>query len=307
MSSRPIPNVAVLLTATILLLLTAFELSFAVTASNAQSNTPTPSPIRDFGPTPQFHLTPSPTPHLMETDVQTAETCVPISEDDPPQPAEDFLYIQNDPERHVYPVNVLAFLNAGGSVDTIIDLLPTVGTVYGPYMSQVVVQDVVGDAVPEIFLAVTIPILMGGEYGDSFLFMLECVDAEYTSTYLFIRRGGGPRSEGLYQGGGVRIVAIDDWNANGRPEIFYGVNWYWSFSDRYYVEYGLFEFDDDGETTIPLFYVDDPFSDNDYLVTGSDISDIQFRDDDEDGIYDILIGSHVFAWNGQYFVAKETD
>lgn len=149
------------------------------------------------------------------------------------------------------------YLNEGGSTGELAKMLLERGNAFGPDLSQLVVQDVTGDGIPEIFMAVTSAYTESG-FGESQLDMFQCVGGQYALTLLFRRAGAGSRADGLYGGGGVRILRIQDLNGNGIPEVLFSTNWQISsstYSEIYVYEWqgmefrSLVEFNNDlGET-----------------------------------------------------------
>lgn len=176
------------------------------------SPTETSAPI----PTMSLPLTPSPTPFIRQNHPAN-RGCLPASMGTPPSGAiEALVYLLNDDP-------LLDFFNQGGTIETLRATLDTAGNQIGPYLSQVIAQDVTGDAIPEIFVAIT-DAIVSVNYGESHLIMFQCVDNTYQETILFRRAGAGSRAEGLYTGGGVHILSIADLNSDDTMDLVFEVD-----------------------------------------------------------------------------------
>ena len=189
------------------------------------------------------------------------------------------------------------YLNNGGSISELITILAERGNTLGPHLSQIITQDVTRNGVPDIFIALTIAYSAFGD-GETHLLMFRCVNKQYTSTILFRRAGAGSRAEGLYRGGGARILRIQDLNRNNIPDILFSANWdyeFGTFSEIYLIEWqgtefrSLIEFDNElGETQYHI----NTESDRCFIV----------EDIDGDGIFELIPeDGAVYVWNGAVY------
>lgn len=209
------------------------------------------------------------------------------------------------------PETVTDYLNAGGEIDRLREMLAMYTVSEKPLISQLTVVDMTGDGEPEIFLAMTYGYYGDTGAGESFLAMSRCEDGLYTHTTQFIRAGAGIRSEGLYTGGGMRILYVGDLNANGKVDMLQAVGWeidlYGDGETFLASEYYLVEYDPGTDEFISLF---PPVPEDAYrvytTVTGEAVS-AEVIDLDEDGIQEVIIDGTIYRWDSEVLTYVPND
>jgi hypothetical protein len=249
-------------------------------------------------PTMTLPLTPSPTPFVTD-DAIGNQRCLMASWNDDPLPDVPIDALVN--RLDIEPL--LDFFNHGGQAETLRTALSQSRNQMGPYLSQVIEQDITGDAIPEIFVAVTRALTSGG-YGESRLLMLQCVDGSYQEWLLFLRAGAGQRGEGLYSGGGAHILSIADLNSNGARELVFTVDWsdeYGEFAEVYVLEW------QDG-TFHPIVEYQDDLQGTIHFIRSYSVGSFSFIDSDGDGLYELVVDGITYRWDGEVYRADgETD
>ncbi|NJL92285.1 MAG: hypothetical protein HC915_00465 [Anaerolineae bacterium] len=273
-----------------LVLVTLLSLGWnEVGLSLAQSPSASPRPTLSSTPTPIL-------PPGAAAPPASSAGCIPQARPNPPLP---------DLERYALD-GVLDYLNTGGSPAVLAAALADYHTSLGPILSQWETLDLEGDGQPEFLVSITLPTFAGygaGDFGDTFMALFRCVPGEdpYQAHLLFLRTGAGSRSEGLYAGGGARLAAWGDFNANGLPDLLVAVSWDFLEYGRY-VEYYLSEFDPAASTLTPLF---PPVPENAYrvytTVTATDPSALQLVDVEQDGLAEIQIENQLYRWDGEHY------
>ena len=257
--------------------------------SKAQISDTTPSPAT------RSVLTPSPTPLVIQ-DVRATQRCVsaPNVDATSPNDAIDVLVhlLNTEP--------LLDFFNRGGTVEALRTALDTAGNMVGPYLSQVIEQDITDDAIPEVFLAITDAIGSAG-YGESHLIMFQCVESRYKEMILFQRAGAGSRAEGLYTGGGVHILSIADLNGNGAMDLVFEVDWSDDYGD--YAEYYVLEWRDDNFHTILEYQ--DALHETRNFIQSQTIGDVALINLNGDSRYALVVDGVSYRWDGEVYKADE--
>jgi hypothetical protein len=113
---------------------------------------------------------------------------------------------------------ISAYLNAGGAVEPLEGLLTGIQTGSSEKIkAQVIEKDLTGDGCADVLVGLALPSVPG--YGDAILAVYACQGDRYLRHGIFGRVGAGGRGEGLYDGGGARVLEVSDLNADGVPEI----------------------------------------------------------------------------------------
>lgn len=121
------------------------------------------------------------------------------------------------------PDAVLAYLNHGGDPALIVERLPIQGHA-ADVRTQVVQAALTGSPSPDILLALTIADdTPARTNGDSTLVAFVCQGQKYAAQALFLHAGAGIASEGLFAGGGARVLGVLDVNGNHTPDVVFGV------------------------------------------------------------------------------------
>ncbi len=216
---------------------------------------------------------------------------------------------------------ILAYLNARGSADGLEANLETLsGTLMAdapaePFLASVVTQDVTGDTTPDVILGLTLP--YGYGYGAAAIYFFYCQEGQYVSVPWFIREGAGDRAEGLYSGGGARIMAVQDMNLNGVPEIVMAV--YWTDQKEFYIA------EWDGAKFASLIRRLDPVLLEEFANLTVYDGDVTIADVDRDGTFELVANHRIgpsiiplevpiperdrtetWAWNGYLFALART-
>lgn len=248
---------------------------------------------------PTYQMGATPTPMLAEM-VEAGGTCVPLSQEDVPF-TEEFYDTPDSLQEQL-----LVYLNAGGSLENLDAVLSqqvvTFSEFISPYLWQIVTQDVTGDTIPEIFVALTIPVIPG--HGDSYLFVFTCADDHYEPAGMWGRGGAGVSGEGIYEGGGTRVIAVQDLNDNGSIDLLFKIGWLWNFGDgdRPYTEYYLLEWRDAEWTS--LVEEMGELGETQYFIASHTYEDLQILDPDGDNVYEIVVDGQTYRWDGEIYVAE---
>ena len=142
-------------------------------------------------------------------------TCLPVDDSIAISPA---IFQRSDFEEAI-----LAYLNSGGAPDALAVALGSSQSSAQPILLQVASRDITTNGIPDILVTVTIPYAAGD--GETHVLFYTCAGGRYTNQILFRRAGAGSRAEGLYAGGGARLLSLRDLNQNGLPDILFAVNW----------------------------------------------------------------------------------
>lgn len=275
--------------------------SSAVAVSFAQTTASTPTAPEDLTPTivwvSTFEIGPTPTPALAE-ESEAEGSCVPPSQSEVDLPEEIWGPTDDMTER------LLTYFNAGGSLEGIEETLRNqVFAFYEfrmSYLWQLVEQDVTGDSVPEIFVAITLPITP--TYGNAYLFMFTCESDHYEARILWAHGGAGSAGEGLYDGGGTRVISVQDLNNNGYREVLFRIGWLWRLTDRDidFAEYYLLEWRED--EWVSLHEEINELGEIQFYIPGETIGGLEIVDQDDDGVFEIVIDGQPYRWDGEMYV-----
>jgi hypothetical protein len=259
------------------------------TPSPAPTPTPTWTATATPVPTPPPTATPGPTvpPILRVEGVATDGTCMPL--DEATTIAAQAL---REPD---FEEAIGAYLNDGGSIGGLVEALGEASTGHAVRI-QIVGQDVTGEQVPDLLLAITRPYT--AEDGEAHLLFYACVGGRYEGEVLFRRAGAGSRAAGLYAGGGVAVEHVGDLNGNGRTDVFHGVYW------PGYAEYYLLEWN--GGQFVPLIEHRDVLGYTRYRIEAAG-QEVAIVDLEGDGAYEIAVGARegevveetvIWRWDG---------
>jgi len=261
------------------------EIQTTTDASTAE-DTSTQPPSHPYE-TPTLALTPPTDFDNPAKQTETANTCVPIVSGIS-LPEDIFL----NPE---FETVFESYLNAGGSIR---ELPAAIKVVEGGTEAkiQVISADLGEDNTPDVFLSVTLP--YGNGDGETHLLFFQCKNGSYQGQVLFRRAGAGSLSDGLYDGGGARVVNIKDFNNDGKIDVMISVNW------KDYKEYYLVTYD--GTQFNNLLSYRDELGERVKKIRLLD-GDLKIVDIDGDGIYEIVTYGadgkvqQVWRWDGKYY------
>jgi hypothetical protein len=187
--------------------------------------------------------------------------------------------------------SISAYLNAGGEIDRLKGQIAGIQTGSAEQITaQVLEQDVTGDGCTDVIVSLALPTLPG--YGDAILAVYACQGDRYVRHSLFGRVGAGSRGEGLYDGGGARIVQVQDLNADSVPEILFFVA---SLGELYIAAWNGTEFSSlvEGydELGNPQSYI--PAREGTFAI----------RDVDDDGMLEVVLTDPpgLWRWDGALF------
>jgi hypothetical protein len=246
---------------------------------------------------PTFHQGATPTLMLAEA-VEPERICVPLSHEEVGF-TEEFYGTPNQ-----LTEQVLLYLNAGGSLENLDAVMSQQIVAFSefrlPYLWQIVTQDVTGDSISEVFFAVTIPVIPG--HGDSYLLVFTCADDHYETAGMWGHGGAGVSGEGIYEGGGTRVIAVQDLNDNGAIDLLFKIGWLWNFGDgdRPYTEYYLLEWRD--AEWVSLVEEMGELGETQYFIDSHNDDDFQVLDSDGDNVYEIVVDGQPYRWDGEIYV-----
>jgi hypothetical protein len=238
---------------------------------------------------------------MLAQENEIAASCVPTSQAEADLPEEAFW----NPE--ALQAQLLSNLNEGVSLEAIDEAMSQRWLSFYefrlPYLWQLVAHDMTGDSTPEIFFAVTIPAVPG--HGDSYLFMFTCADDRYEGRVIWGQGGAGISGEGIYEGGGTRVIGVRDFNNNGLPDLLFKVGWLWNFGDgdRPYAEYYLLEWEN-GEWRSLVDELGD-LGETQFFIDSHTYDDVGVVDTDHDDINEIIVDGQVYQWDGEMYVLDD--
>jgi hypothetical protein len=186
-------------------------------------------------------------------------------------------------------------LNAGGEVDRLQAQLTGLQTGSPQKVKvQVLAHDVTGDSCADVVVSLALPSVPG--YGDAILAVYTCQGTGYIRHNLFGRVGAGSRGIGLYEGGGARLQAIQDLNADDVPEIPFYVA---SLGELYIANW------DGKEFTSLIEWVDELGNPSNFIpVRGGAF---EFVDLQGDGVLEVVLTDppNEWRWDGALFQPAE--
>jgi hypothetical protein len=202
-----------------------------------------------------------------------------------------------------FEAEIEAYLNAGGSIAGLVEALGSTGSEQAVRI-QIVGEDVTGNGVPDLLLAITRPYVAGD--GETHLLFYTCVEGRYEGQVLFRRAGAGSRAVGLYAGGGAVVENVGDLNGNDRTDVFHAVYWP-GYAEHYLLEW-------DGEQFVSLIEYRDRLGNTSYRIEAID-QDVVIVDVEGDGLYEIAVGAQdgqvgkdtvIWRWDGEHY-NRDTD
>jgi hypothetical protein len=186
---------------------------------------------------------------------------------------------------------ISAYLNGGGAVAPLEGLLTGIQTGSAERIkAQVIEKDLTGDDCVDVLVSMALPSVPG--YGDALLAAYVCQGDRYMRRGLFSRVGAGGRGEGLYEGGGARVLEVRDLTGDGVPEIPFFVA---SLGELYIDAWNGSEFsslvEGYGELGEPQSYI--PAQEGAFEIT----------DVDDDGTLEVVLTDppDLWRWDGTLF------
>jgi hypothetical protein len=228
-------------------------------------------------------------------------------------PGVDFPQVTSDASIYSTPESALAYLNQGGDPATLEErLIRQVEPATGVFHHQVTHADLTGDDLPELVLALTFSFGPADPTrGDSTLVVYRCDTEQYRMDTLFVRAGAGDRGEGLFAGGGVRVLDVRDMNASGPPDLVFASFW---AAGEGYAEYYIGEWS--GDHFEPLIRTTDILGIERTMIPAG--WDYEISDVDQDGTSELVFPSYpdplsntggvispaIFAWDGTSYTLQ---